>query len=246
MKQAITPILLTGRRTRLLIASLLLAGCGLVNQLENFKGITFQLPGRRYSVSTDDSGWKAPPGQGIPAVTCGTGGMVMDCCAPPAPAPAIDCTRSPLVCDAGICALKFNYEQVQPVDLAKEVPALANSKGQVFSEMLLKSIDLAITENTMNITLPPVAIYLAPSTVTSASDPSAKRIATMSMKSPGFTGNESLPLDDQAQKLFSAFAHDFQTPFNIIISTTIVYRSGAVVPQGKLGFTVGGKVEAKF
>jgi hypothetical protein len=224
----------------------LCSACGLINELENFKGINFQLPERKYSVSTDDPRWRPPPIDGVPAITCGDGGIVMDCCAPPAPLPAIDCTRSPLSCQAGTCALSFTYDQVQVIDLAREVPSLANSKGQVFSQVLLKTIDIGIDSNTMNVTLPPVNIYLAPASVMTASNPMAKKVATVSMKTPGFTGMESIPLDDAAQQLFSGYARDFQTPFNIIISTDVVLKAGSVIPKGQLDFRVGGKVEAKF
>jgi hypothetical protein len=224
----------------------LLGGCDLKSQLDSFKQITFQLPERKYTVSTMDPSWHPPPLDGVPPVTCGAGGIVMDCCNPPAPLAAIDCVRSPLACVEGTCALKFTYDQVQMVDLAREVPALASSKGQVFSQMLLKTIDIAIDANTMNVTLPPVSIYLAPSTVRSATDPMARRVAMMSMKTPGFTGMESIPLDEASQQLFSMYARDFQTPFNILVSTDIVLGSGTVVPQGQLDFRVGGSVEAKF
>jgi hypothetical protein len=223
------------------------ASCGLVNELENFKGINFQLPVRKYAVSTDDMQWETPPQDftQIPPISCGAGGLVMDCCNPPPPLPMF-CTQVPLVCDGGYCTLKFVYEQTQTVDLAKEVPSLANSKGQIFSEMTLTTIDITIDENTLNVTLPPVDIYLAPMNVTTGSDPRAQKIGTMAMKAAGFVGPDTIMLDDAAKKLFSNYAHDFQTPFNILMSTTVVYKSGAPVPKGKIAFSVGGKVSAKF
>jgi hypothetical protein len=227
---------------------LLVTGCGLVNELQNFKGINFQLPVRKYSVSTEDPQWHSPPDTfvSIPPISCGPTGVVSDCCNPPYPLPKFDCTTVPLACDGGVCSLKFAYEQVQAVDLAKEVPSLSSSKGQIFSEMTLKTIDLTIEENTLNVSLPPVDIYLAPASIMTASNPAAKKIGTMSSKPAGFTGPDTIVLDDASQKLFSMFANDFQTPFNIIISTNVVYRSGGPVPKGKIAFAVGGKVAAKF
>jgi|tagenome__1003787_1003787.scaffolds.fasta_scaffold20822138_1 hypothetical protein len=224
----------------------LVSACGLIHELENFKGINFDLPERKYSVSTDDPSWKSPPLDGVPAVSCGAGGLVMDCCTPPPPLPAIDCARSPLACDAGNCALEFTYDQVQGVNLAKEVPSLASSKGQIFSQVLLKTIDVTIDTNSMNVSLPPVNVYLAPASVTSSTSPMAKKVATLSMKTPGYTGAETVPLDEAAQQLFSMYARDYQTPFNIIISTQVVLKAGSPIPKGKLDFRVGGRVEAKF
>jgi hypothetical protein len=227
---------------------LFLAGCGLVNELKDFKGINFQLPVRKYSVSTDDPQWHAPPETftSIPPISCGSGGVVADCCNPPPPFPNFGCDKVPLACDGGVCSLKFAYEQVQAVDLAKEVPSLSSSGGQIFSSMTLTTIDLTVDENSLNVTLPPVDIYLAPASANTASDPGAKKIGTMSSKAAGFTGPDTIKLDDAAQKLFSMFANDFRTPFNIIISTNVVYRSGGPVPKGKISFSVGGKVAAKF
>jgi hypothetical protein len=150
-----------------------------------------------------------------------------------------------LSCEDSVCALKFPFEQVQKVDLMKEVPELAQFKGQIFSDVLLKQIDLTI-DNGMNVTLPPVYLYVAPATVTSAAHKDAKRLAVLPMTAPGFKGMESLVLDSEAQRVFSGFARDFQSPFNIIISTTVVTKGGSPAPMGKLDVTVGGKVEARL
>src|SRR5688500_14155509 len=119
-------------------------GCGLIDKL---RGIEFQLPNRAYSLSSNDQRWKAPPQGGVPEVSCGPGGVEMDCCMPPAPAPAIDCTRIPMSCDEGKCALKFNYEVATTVNLAKEVPVLADVGGSILSDILLKEIDLAVANS---------------------------------------------------------------------------------------------------
>jgi len=226
--------------------ALAVGGCGLLSELDKLKSVTFQLPQRSYSVSTSDPQWKTPPAM-FPIVSCGDGpnALTKDCCATPPGVPPLDCSRAPLTCEENACALKFKYEQVQKVDLVMEVPSLASFKGQIFSDVFLKQIDLGI-DNSMNVTLPPVYLYLAPASVNTASHPDAKRMATLPMKAPGFKGMESIQLDSEAQRIFSGFARDFQTPFNLIISTTILIRGGTPAPMGKLDLTVSGKVEAKL
>jgi hypothetical protein len=223
---------------------LAVGGCGLLSELDKLKSVGFQLPERSYSVSTSDPQWKMPPAT-FPPVSCGDApsALTKDCCA--APGVPVDCARTPLTCEENVCALKFKYEQVQKVDLVMEVPSLASFKGQIFSDVVLKQIDLKI-DNNMNVTLPPVYLYVAPANVMTASHQDAKRIATLPMKAPGFKGMESIPLDSEAQRIFSGFARDFQTPYNIIVSTTILIKGGTPAPMGKLDLVVSGKVEAKL
>ena len=160
-------------------------------------------------------------------------------------APGVDCSRSPLVCENERCALKFKYEEVQQVNLAKDVPELKPYNGSIFSQVLLKQIDLDVT-NHMNITTPVVDLYLAPQNVTSASMPGAQKIGSIPTQPPGTMARVTVPLDANAQQAFSSFAKDFQTPFNIITSTGIVVKSGDPVPSGDVVFTVSGVVEAKL
>lgn len=216
-----------------------LGGCGLMDALDKLKSITFTLPEQKYSVSTDSPNWRSPPAGGIPPVPCGPGQPLASCCAPP-----IDCTRTPLSCEAERCALKFTYEQVSTLNLGRDVDALKQNSGMIFSDLLLKQIDLTV-DNQMNVTTPPVDLYVAPANVTSASG-GAQKFATIPMQTPGFKGKIAVPLDGPAQQTFSSFARNVQTPFNIIMSTNILVKGGDPVPMGKIDFGVGGTVEAKF
>lgn len=229
------------------LAGLLGLGCGLAEDLEKLRTLGFQLPSRSYSVNTQDARWRNPPPGGVPQVRCGPGGLVdaNSCCTPPAPAPAIDCMQYPLSCEMGSCALKFRYEQASLVDLAKDVPALSSIKGSILSDVTVTRLDLTIA-NSMNVMLPPVTLYVAPANVTSASDGSARQVAVVPAKPPGYTGMEQIPLDAAAQAAIADFVRDFQTPFNIIAATDVVLSSGTPLPSGKLDVTVSGRVEAKF
>jgi hypothetical protein len=218
----------------------LLAGCGLTDKLDNLNGVTFMLPEQKFSVATDGANWRSPPSSGIPPAPCGPGQPVADCCASP-----VDCTRTPLVCEAERCALKFQYEQVKELNLARDVSALKSFNGMIFSQVLLKEIDLDV-DNMMNVTTPPVDLYVAPSNVTSASNPAAQKFATIPMQAPGFKGKVVIPIDAAAQQIFSNFARSTQTPFNIIMSAGVLVKAGDPVPAGRIDFGVSGLVEAKL
>jgi hypothetical protein len=224
------------RKTRgaLLATLVLFGGCGLINALDKVKGVTFKLPAQMYSVSTSDSRWRQPPPGGIPAVPCGAGNPVASCCTT-----ATDC---PLSCEDQSCALKFKYEDVQKIDLSKD-EQLGAYKGMIFSQVLLKELDLDIN-NTLNVSTPPVELYVAPANITDSTK--AQRIATIPAQPPGSHMMVTVPLDEASQQVFSNFARDFQTPFNLILSTTILVKSGQPTPQGRIDFTVGGTVEAKL
>lgn len=219
-----------------------MSGCGLIDQLSDLKNIKFDLPKQMYSLSTMDPRWKNPPEGGIPEVPCGPGGLIMDCCMPPAPAGPIECTRYPLVCEQMRCALKFRFDQIQTIELSKQVPALQTG-GQIFSKVTLTQLDLGITNN-LNVGTPPVNLYVGPADAMNAEHPGAKRIATISAKPAGWKGQELLPVEPDAQAAFSGYARDVQTPFNLIISTVVTVPSGSQTPRGNLDVVVGGKVEA--
>jgi len=227
------------------VGVVVLGGCGLMDALDKLKSIDFMLPAQKFSVSTNNANWRSPPSGGIPPLPCGPGQPVADCCMAPPGAPPIDCTRTPLSCEAERCSLKFRYEQVQEVNLARDVPALKSVNGQVVSQVLLKQIDLDV-DNMMNVTTPPIDLYVAPANVTSAATPGAQKIATIPMQTPGFKGHVVVPLDASAQQVFSNFARATQTPFNFIMSTGILVKSGDPVPMGQIDFVVSGQVEAKL
>ena len=234
-------------RRKVAVAGLavVLGGCGLMDALDKLKSIKFTLPAQMFSVSTNNPNWRSPPPGGIPPLLCGPGQPVADCCMAPAGAPPIDCTRTPLACESEHCALKFRYEQVQEVNLARDVPSLKANAGMVFSDVLLTQLDLDV-DNMMNVTTPPVDLYVAPANVTSASTPGAQKFATIPMQAPGFKGKVTIPLDAAGQQIFSSFARATQTPFNIIMSTAVLVKSGDPVPMGEIKLTVSGQVEAKL
>jgi hypothetical protein len=227
------------RRGALAAAVLLLGGCHLLDALDQLKSISFKLPAQMYTVSTSDSRWhNLPAGTMIPPFPCG-GGTTVTCCEAP-----IDCKQVPLVCENEQCALKFTFEDAQKIDLAS-VGELGAYKGKVFSDVLLKELNLGV-DSMLNVSTPPIDLYVAPANVTTASGPGAEKIATIPPQPAGMKGNITVPLAPAAQQAFSNHARDFQTPFNVILSAGIDIKSGEPIPMGKVVFTITGTVEGKL
>jgi hypothetical protein len=108
----------SNRRRPLLLAVLaagaLGAGCGLID-LDSFNRLTFQIPPKSFSLSTQDPRWKAAPQafSTVP-VSCAT---AQDCCAPLGG--LVSCSQFPLKCDAGVCAMEFVVEIPKMIDSAR-------------------------------------------------------------------------------------------------------------------------------
>ena len=217
-----------------------LAGCG---ALSNAATLTFDLPAQSFSFDTASSGWKAPPAS-FPSVSCGSGQTVTDCCNPPAPAPTPDCTATPLACENSVCVLEFPIDQSQTINLKMQVPSLSRLSGQTLATISISQVTYTIA-STLNVALPPVDVYIAPSNVTSASDPAAKKFGSIPSSPANMTTTGNMTLDPSGGAVFSQYASAFSTPFNFIGHTTMIVKPGDPIPSGAVTATVTGKVSAK-
>jgi hypothetical protein len=221
--------------------SLLAVGCGLISS--DISKLSFDLPTKMYSFDTQM--WNLPMG-GFPAVPCGAGQLVMDCCAPPAPLPQPNCAMTPLACDEGLCALHQPVTVVQKMNLGQEVPQLRSLSGQRLVNVSISQIRYTVN-STLNVDMPPVALYLAPDGVSDPNDPQAKRFGTVPTTAAGAMNVAGMvELEPDAEQTFAGYAADFATPFNFIATTTVVVVSGSPVPSGRVDISVTGQVSAKL
>jgi hypothetical protein len=222
-----------------LLALAPVAGCSLINS--DITALTFELPTKSYQFSTQMANLPSS----FPAVPCGAGQAVMDCCAPPAPLPQPDCTAMPLSCDNSVCTLHQTVSVAQRVNLSMEVPQLqALGNNKMLADVFIKKISYSVV-STLNVDLPPVTIYLAPDGVTSPSDPSAKKFGTVPATPAGATRSGDVALEPDAQQTFSSFATNFTAPFGFIASTTLVVASGSTIPSGNVTVSVMGTISAQ-
>jgi hypothetical protein len=218
-----------------------LIGCGLISDIAS---LTFQLPSKSFSFDTSNPMWKAPPGT-FPAVSCGAGQPVTDCCHPPAPAPTPDCNATPLDCVAGVCVLEFPITVTQKIDLRNEVPSLSSLSGQSLADITISRVQYTI-DNTLNVELPPIDIYVAAQDVTTVgAGSSAQKFVTVPATPANTTQSGNVVPDSGGQAAFSQYARSFATPFNFIAHAVMVVAPGSPVPAGGVNVTITGTVKAK-
>jgi hypothetical protein len=220
-------------------------GCGLISS--DITKVTFDLPPKTYTFNA--SQWGLPAGP-TPVVHCGAPDnivtmTVMDCCNPPAPLTKPDCTAHPVMCVSGVCTLEQPVTVWNKVNLKGEVPVLGSVSSQSIADITLSNLHYD-AQNTLNIDVPPLALYVAPDGVMSASDPSAQKFGTVPMIPAGMSQSGDVILEPDADAVFSARGQMFGTPFNFIATTTVVVPSGSPTPMGMITVTVTGKISAKL
>jgi hypothetical protein len=226
--------------TGLALGSASAASCGLISK--DILSTSFSLPPKSYAFDT--AVWHLPSGS-FPAVPCGAGQLVEDCCNPPDGLPKPDCSVNMLSCDDAVCTLHVPISVSQTMDLKKEVPALSGFSNQSLINVSITRITYSFA-STMNIDLPPVELFIAPDGVTSADDPAAEKFGTTHVIPAGATGDDTVDLAPNAGAAFAARAHHFGTPFNFIARTSVVIPSGSPIPSGGVNLTVQGTAKASL
>jgi len=218
-----------------------LAGCG---ALSNLGTITFDLPPQSFSFTS--LSWQQPPAgfSTAPAVACGAGEPVADCCNPPAPAPKPDCTVTPLACENSVCVLEFPISASQTINLKMQVPALSSLSGQTLAKISISQVTYTIASD-LNVDLPPIDVFIAPASVTSSTDPAAQKFGTIPTSPAKRTTTGNMVLEPDGGAVFSQYATAFSTPFNFIAHATMIVAPGTPTPGGTVDATVTGKVSAK-
>jgi hypothetical protein len=223
-----------------------LVSCGLIDP--NITKVTFDLPTRSYSF--DASTLSLPAGSTVP-VPCGTGQPVTDCCNPPAGLglPMPDCSMTMLACETDthgmdVCTAVVTITQSQSMNLGQEVPQLQGAVG--LGNLSINQISYTVMDNTLNIDLPPVTLYLAPSGITDPNDASAKKFGTVPAIAASTTPSGTVMLEPDAAATFSSFTRTLSMPFNLIATTVVHVPSGSPVPSGKIDLSVTGRLSASL
>src|SRR6266496_3987956 len=200
---------------RLVLASLmgLVVGCGLISATSD--EIKFNLPPRMYSFDSSSFGVPAGLSQEIP---CGTGQVVMDCCHPPMlpGVPAPDCSTNQITCEQNengmdVCMAQAKVSQSQTMNLGQDVQQLSGLTGLV--SISIKRISYEVTVNTLDVNVPDVVLYLAPSGVTDPSDPSAKKFGTLQAIPSMTTLSGDVVLEPNSASVLESFTSNLQSPF---------------------------------
>ena len=231
-----------------LVVAALGAACGLVSS--DITKVSFDLPPKFYRFDTQQAGWKSTETMKfgtVPAISCTADA---DCCPPAVAALGLDC--SSIVCDVppgtATCAFALTVETPpQTIDLKAEVPSISSISSQNIIDIAISQITYQVTENSLNVDLPPVDLFLADNGAASTMDPSAVKFGTvpvipkMTMVSEG-----KVALDQPAAKdAFNKIGHHLGTPFVFIARSRVLVAGGTPVPSGALSIIVGGRLSAQ-
>jgi hypothetical protein len=217
----------------------LVVGCGLISS--DVAEIKFNLPARMYSF--DSSSFNVPAGISG-EVPCGAGQIVTDCCNPPAPLPAPDCSTNPITCEQNengmdVCMAQAKVSQSQTMNLGQDVQQLSGLTGVV--SISIKRISYEVTMNTLDVNVPDVVLYLAPSGVTDPSDPSAKKFGTLPAIAAMTTTSGDVVLEPNSAAVLESFTGNLQSPFTFIAATTLKVSHS---PAGRIDMTITGQLAA--
>jgi hypothetical protein len=225
------------------MALIVAGGCGLISS--DVTKVSFDLPAQSYRFDTAQAGWKTSTATSfatVPSVGCATDA---DCCSPAVMALGIDC--SAIICDAtsATCAFAVTVEAPpQQVDLKQSVPPSLSSQSVL--DITVTQITYDVTENSMNVDLPPVQLFIANSTATSTDDPSAVLFGTLPPIPKGVTSmGGKVTLASGAAAAFINIGHNLGTPFTFLARSRVVVPGGTPIPMGALGLTIKGRLAAQ-
>ncbi len=216
-----------------------LLGCSL-----DITRLTFDLPNQTYSFDTAMWG-NLPPAAAwatVPNVPCGSDD---DCCKL-ATAASFSCGTTPLVCASGSCQAQIPESTSSSINLAQQVPTLATFPGHSLLHVSISSITYQVSNNTLNVDVPSIAVYLAPGDVTDPTDSRAMLFGTVPVIKAGTTPMGAMQKAPNADAVLEMYTKNISTTFNVIASTTVVIAPGTPVPTGQLTVIVGGTVSAQL
>ncbi len=205
-------------------------GCGLISSdVTNFD---LTLPDKSFTI--DAASWQVSgsDAQALLATSCSADPSACEMGA--AHACQSGCSAS---CDSGTqtCDLSLDVSLFQAVNLEQEEPELQTINSEPVIKVTIDSVTYDVTTNTLNVATPPITIYVAPSTVTSATDPMAMPVGTIAGVPAGMTSmGQALTYSDGGKQTLINIMSTFKVPFNIIAGSTLVVKDGDPVPTGSL------------
>jgi len=221
-------------------------GCGLISS--DLATVSFDLPPKTYTFDTSQGDWKGSMSSAfamVPAIPCTTDA---DCCSPLVAAQGIDCTTT-LVCDApsGACAFAVDVQSPpQMIDLKNEGQLPSSLSSQSVLDITVSKLTYDVSQNSLNLDLPPIDLFLGPQGTTKVTDPNVTRFATVPAIPHGATvTNGNIPVEPAANSVFENIGMHLGTPFVFLAKTRVVVPGGTPAPMGALTLTVKGRLSAK-
>jgi hypothetical protein len=216
-----------------LVAFAVLTGCGLINS----NVTNFQLQDKK-TFTIDASSWMVNSSQAQTYLTTDCSSAPAVCGSAASQACGMNCSGN---CDVTShqCDLALAVNVFQLVDLQNDNSGLSQIKNEPIIKVTIDSVTYDVMQNTLNIDTPPLTIFVAPMSVTTATDPNAQTVATVAAVTAGTTPiGQSVTYTDQGQQALVDIMGTYKDPFNILVGGTITVTSATPVPTGTLSATV--------
>jgi len=220
-------------------------GCGLISS--DLAKVSFDLPPKTYTFDTGQADWNASMTGAfamVPSIPCSASA---DCCPVTISAAGIDCSM--LICDSvsASCAFAVTVQSPpQMIDLKNEAQIPSSLSNQSAIDITVNKLTYDVNQNTLNVDLPPVDLYVGPQGSTKVSDPGVVKFATVPAIPHATTlANGNIPLDAAANQVFENIGMHLGTPFVFLAQTQVVLPGGTPAPTGALTLTIKGQLSAK-
>ncbi len=226
--------------------ALLVGGCGLVNS--NLFSIDYTFDVQHFSASFGDA---SSSGQTVPVIACDPTAASDACASVTLPAS----TMAHLSCDAPTrqCIATAEIRLPYPIDLSQQMLP-AGVVQYTVDGVSIKKIAYWLSNN-LNIAVPQIDLYVAPSAAKDETDPEATLVGSLAMLSAGATacaddvdpkGDSAagglvvcdLKLTDSGKSALAGFVKAYQTPFQFIAHAVVVAHGGDPLPNGTIDYYV--------
>jgi hypothetical protein len=220
---------------------LLFVGCG-GNSSGVASRIDVRFPSQTFTFDTS-TGVTVPAGGTFPSVACGTGtdcysGLVDSPNNVVAPATPLKCVQEQPFGSA-TCVAQIPETMSSMVVLAGQ-PGI--SGGGSLVDITITGLSYAVANNTVNVDLLGVTLYLAPSGVTDPNDPQAVPFGTLPTLPSGAEPQGDVQLMPTSVETMEMFTGNTSIPFDLIAATTVNVPGGSTV--GHVAVTVSGTLSA--
>jgi hypothetical protein len=219
-----------------LVVGLSLASCGLISSdVTNFD---LTLPDKKFTIDT--AGWQVDQTAANLYLMQSCAAMPNACSMAVQQACKMGCTGT---CNAAkTCDLSLDVSLSQSINLVMEKPELKSINDEPVIKVTIDSVTYAVTTNTLNVDTPTITVYVAPMSVVKVDpmDSTIKAIGTIAPVPKGTTTDTPQPImfTPAGKAELVNIMSTFKTPFNVLVGSSIVVKSGQQVPMGKLDAVV--------
>ena len=213
------------------VAGVMTVGCGLVEP--DVTDFDLTLPQKAFTIDTGS--WEVDGSRAETLVMTSCAGSPNVCSTAAEEACEMDCSAA---CNTSTntCDLALDIGLYQTVNLVQDRPELKSINDQPVIEVTLDNVTYSIRANSLDVDTPELALYVAPMSITEWDDPEARRIGTIDPIAARTitTSPQPIRFTPGGKEALVELMSTYKTPFNVIVGSQIVIRSGQSVPTGKL------------